>query len=69
MEFPIQMGVAEMAHLRRTRPAHAPAHNNVGGYMRGERKEKQKKMRASKNWALQGVRRLSTGTAVTVAPN
>jgi hypothetical protein len=43
------MGVAEMAHLRKTRPAHAPAHNNVGGYMRGERKEKQMKKRASKN--------------------
>ena len=54
MEFPIQMGVAEMAHLRKTRPAHAPAHNNVGGYMRGERKEKQKKMRASKNWGTAG---------------
>jgi hypothetical protein len=51
LEFAIQMGVAEMAHLRRTRPAHAPPHNNVGGYMRGEEKTRW----ASKNGAPQGI--------------
>jgi hypothetical protein len=30
------MAVAEIAHLRGTRPAHAPTHNDVGGYMKGE---------------------------------
>lgn len=32
------MGVAETDHLRGTRPAHAPTHINVGGYMRGKGK-------------------------------
>jgi hypothetical protein len=60
LEFPIQMGVAETAHLRRTRPAHAPTHNSVGGYMRGERKEVMGEQ-------IQGTQRLITGTAATVA--
>jgi hypothetical protein len=59
------MGVAEMAHLRRTRPAHAPTHNNVGGYMRGEGKKEM----ASKYGARQGMQCLITGTAATVAPS
>jgi hypothetical protein len=42
LEFPIQIRVAEAGHLRGTRPAHAPLHNEVGGYMRGEAKERQK---------------------------
>jgi hypothetical protein len=41
LEFPIQMGVAESAQLRRTRTAHAPLHTKVGGYMRGERRERE----------------------------
>jgi hypothetical protein len=56
LEFPIQIAVAESVHLRGTRPAHAPTHNDVGGYMKGERKEKEKGKRGASQGALRVVR-------------
>jgi hypothetical protein len=40
------MGVAGTVYVRRTRPAHAPTENMVGGYMKGG-KEKREKVRAN----------------------
>ena len=51
LELPILIGVAEIAHVRRTRHAHAPTCNNVGGYMKGEseRTEEPKTPKSSGN--------------------
>jgi hypothetical protein len=43
LKFPIQMGGAEVVRRRGTDPAHAPTHNNVGGYMRGKQMGLRKK--------------------------
>jgi hypothetical protein len=57
LESPIQNRAAETGHLRRTRPAHAPLHNDVGGYMKGEGK-KEKWAGASAIAATATVRRV-----------
>lgn len=49
MVFPIQIGVAEIDHVRKTRPAHAPTGNTVGGYMKGERKKEKREKGAGGN--------------------
>jgi hypothetical protein len=63
LENRIQIRVAEVAHLRRTRSAHAPAHIDVGGYMRGERKEgKKRKKRGRLQKAAPGASAPSSTT-------
>jgi hypothetical protein len=42
LDFAILNPLAETVDLRRIRQAHAPLHNDVGGYMRGEGKKEKR---------------------------
>lgn len=64
LKFPIQNGGKETASPRRSLQAHAPTHINVGGYMRGERKRREK---GKSGAAVQGITAAFTGLWCPVA--
>lgn len=53
LEFPIQIAAAETAHLPPPRPAHAESRHDAGGYMKGERREKERQAKQA-DWAPLG---------------
>jgi hypothetical protein len=67
LEFPIQMGGAEVVRRRGTDPAHAPTHNNVGGYMRGKQMGLRKKGKDGAT-AAQGTSTALKSAEATASP-
>jgi hypothetical protein len=57
LKFPILMGAEKKAFPRRSLQAHAPTHIDVGGYMKGERKEGKEKAAGQKYSAFGGLHR------------